>query len=312
MQPDPVHPIDLRDPDAVCGALLEGARANRDASCRRGSVDVAAAPGTLIASGDLHDNPLHLARLVHAAGLDPGAPTAPTHLTLHEIIHSDRLIHGMDFSYRALTRVAALKAAHPERVHVLLANHELSQVVGAGIVKDGVRCVDAFNDGLHHVFHDHAPRVEEAVRAFVRSMPLGLRVSTPRGDLLCTHSLPAPAMMSRFDPGVLERELTEADYQPRTGSAYMLVWGRGWDAEQLEDLVERWGVWLFIVGHDKAEHGLKFVAPNLVVLNSDHEHGVYVPIDLSSPPPPERLGELARRLAHLDGDTGPGPATGPG
>ena len=70
--------VDMRDADAVIAALRGGARANLEAPCRRGSVDVVdarpedrgTAAGTLIATGDLHDNPLHLARLVRAAGMD--------------------------------------------------------------------------------------------------------------------------------------------------------------------------------------------------------------------------------------------------
>ena len=51
--------MDLTDPDAVVRALLDGAEANRSASCRRGAIDLVEPPGTLIATGDLHDNPVH-------------------------------------------------------------------------------------------------------------------------------------------------------------------------------------------------------------------------------------------------------------
>jgi len=238
----------------------------------------------LIASGDLHDNPVHLSRLVSAAGLLHAEPAAgAAHLVLHEIIHPDRLHNGLDFSFRALGRVAALKVAHPELVHTLLANHELAQMMGAGIVKDGVRCVEAFDEGLVEVFGDAASVVAAAIGRFVRSMPLALRATTPRGDLLCSHSLPAVAMMSRFDRGVLSRDLTAEDYGPR-GSAHAMVWGRGYDAEQLEDLTEAWGVNLFLLGHEHAENGYAAVLPNALVLNSDHERGVYLPIDLRDPP----------------------------
>ena len=47
--------------------FLAGARANREAACRRGSIDRIEPPGTLIATGDIHDNPLHFARLVEIA-----------------------------------------------------------------------------------------------------------------------------------------------------------------------------------------------------------------------------------------------------
>lgn len=278
--------IDLQDPEAVCDAFVRASEANRDASCRRGSIDLIEAPGRLIATGDLHDNPVHLASLIEVAGLGESAGE-PSHLTLHEIVHSDRLIAGVDLSYRALARVAVLKAAHPELTHTLLANHELSQIVGAGIIKDGLKVVEVFNEGLEYVFAEEATRVASAIETFVRSMPLALRCHTARGDILCAHSLPGPAMMGRFDPDVLKRDLTGEDYEPRRGSAHIMVWGRGYDAELIEDLVERWGVSLFILGHEHAPNGVSFVPPCAIVLNSDHERGVYLPIDLDDPPGPE-------------------------
>lgn len=285
MAGEPVQ-IDLRDADAVCDALLAGAGANRTARCRSGSVDRIHSPGRLVATGDLHDNPFHFDAVVAAARLnDPEG----AHLTLHEMIHSDRLLGGVDMSYRALARAASLKAAFPERIHTLLANHELSQMVGAGIVKDGVRVVEAFNAGIEYAFGGDAERVEAACVDFIRSMPLALRAGGINREgqpweILCAHSIPSPAMMQRFDPGILSREIREEDYEPRQGSAHLMVWGRGYDAELLEDLVERWGVNLFILGHEHAERGVRVVLPNAVVLNSDHEHGVYWPIDLSAMP----------------------------
>ncbi|GAB4386109.1 MAG: hypothetical protein Kow0022_14230 [Phycisphaerales bacterium] len=229
---------------------------------------------------------MHFARLLELAKLTDGSD--PAHVTLHEIIHPDQLLGEVDFSYRALTRVAKLKADYPEHVHVLLANHELAQIVGAGIVKNGIRVVEAFNEGIEHTFGDEADDVKAAIEQFVRSMPLALRVHTPRGDILCAHSLPGAAAMGRFDTSILERDLTDEDYEPRRGSAHLMVWGRDYDAEQLEDLVERWGVVMFILGHQHVPTGIELVEPNAIVLNSDHERGMYLKIDLSDPPSPER------------------------
>ncbi len=289
--------IDLQSCDAVCEALAIGARANREASCRQGSIDLIEAPGRLIATGDLHDNPDHFQRVVELAGLEEGAKGEPAHLTLHELIHAERLINDLDFSYRVLVRVAMLKASHPEHVHVLLANHELAQVLGSGIVKDGVLVVDAFNEGVDYVFGADAERVNEAIGDFIRSMPLALRCETPKGDILCSHSLPGPAMMRRFDTTILDRDLVGEDYEPRSGSAQLMVWGRDYDAELLEDLVEAWGVNTFILGHEHVENGAMLVEPNAIVLNSDHERGVCLPIDLDDPGTPRQMLGRVVRLA---------------
>ena len=302
--------IDLQDPETTVQVFRDGAAANRDAACRKGSIDLIEPPGTLIATGDLHDNPLHLRRLVNIAGFEGHADDdaqaleldrfpQPHHLLLHEVIHSDRLMNGMDFSYRALARVAALKADHPELVHTLLANHELSQIIGAGIIKDGIKVVEAFNDGVEYVFGDDAQAVNDAIEDFVRSMPVALRCVSKAGDILCAHSLPGIGMMNKFDPSVIERDLTDDDYVPRQGSAHLMVWGRGYDSEQLEDLVERWGVNMFILGHEHVTGGVQLVEPNAIVLNSDHHEGVYLPIDLENPPRPDQVPGMVHRLAEV-------------
>ncbi|MCA9298142.1 MAG: metallophosphoesterase, partial [Phycisphaerales bacterium] len=265
--------IDLQDPAVTIDVFREGADANRSARCRVGSIDRIGPPGTLIATGDLHDNPLHLQRLVDIAGFEGHARDDaeaaeldafpdPKHLVLHEVIHSDNLMNGMDFSYRALARVAALKADHPEHVHTMLANHELSQVIGAGIVKGGIRVVEAFNAGLEYAFGDDTPAVADAIAEFVRSMPLALRCVSRNGDILCAHSLPGVGAMHKFDATVIERDLIDDDYVPRKGSAHLMVWGRGYDGDQLEDLVERWGINMFILGHEHVPGGAMLFKPN--------------------------------------------------
>ncbi|HEX2839426.1 MAG TPA: hypothetical protein VHN77_15015 [Phycisphaerales bacterium] len=300
----PPPPLNLSDPDSVIAALGSGTRANLSAPCRVKGIDAVDPPGTLIATGDLHDNPVNFQKLVAAAGMtmnEPGlesAPAAPlAHLTLHEIIHSDRLMNGMDMSYRALVRVADLKARYPGHVHTLLGNHELAQLNNSAILKDGVKSVDAFNDGVDFSFGDDAPRVNDAIRAFIRSMPIALECHTRRGSILCAHSLPPAASMGRFDTTVLRRDIIDDDYAPRTGSLHLMTWGRGYDAEGLEDLTERWGAYLFIVGHEKAEDGVKFVPPNAIILASDHDRGTFLPIDLAAPPTPEQAMERVQWLA---------------
>lgn len=289
--------LNLQVPQSVCEVFERGARACRGAACRKGSIDQIHGPGKVICTGDLHDNPAHFEKLVHAAGMDDASASDSSpnvsHLVLHEIIHPDRLVNGMDLSFRALAKVADLKAQFPEHVHILLGNHELAQLTNANIMKDGVKNVDAFKAGLQYAFGDEWTSVEAAMNAFIRAMPLALACDTPKGRILCAHSLPPPAMMQRFDPSILSRDLTEEDYEPRRGGAYLMTWGRGYDADLLEDLVERWGVNLFILGHEKVEEGARFIPPCAVVLNSDHARGVYLPLDLDHPPRGEQAVAMA-------------------
>lgn len=296
--PTALDDIDLSGPERVIALLHAGAAACRDAACRRGATELAGAPHPLVATGDLHDGALHMARAAALAGLH-ALDTAPgAHLTLHELIHPADPPGGLDLSIRALARAAALKSAFPEHVHVLLANHELSQVSGRGIVKDGVNVNELFAEGVEHLYAHEAAGVLEAAGAFIRALPLALRYSPGTGgDVLCAHSLPAPELMDRFDPGVLDRLLTDEDYVPRRGSAHLMVWGRGHTPSQLEELARGWDVALFVLGHEKAPDGALAVPPCAIVLNSDHPRAAALVLDGFRAPLLDEAMALVRPLA---------------
>lgn len=268
---------DLQDAEQVAELFRQAAQAADEAACRRGSVDHLPARGRLLATGDVHDNPLHLRRILALARL---AESDEHHVTFHEVIHGDQLVGDMDFSYRMLARIAELKRDYPEQVHVLLGNHELAQIVGSGVLKHGVNCVEAFNDALDMTFQDAAEVVREAIERFIRSLALALVCDN---GVLCAHSLPGPHDMAHFDVNVLERQLEPADYE-RGGSAHRLVWGRRLTPEHLDALAERWHVDLFVLGHLLAEQGWEVLSPKALVLNSDHERGCVLPLELTEKP----------------------------
>ena len=62
--------LDLSDLDEVVDTLRSGARAMREATCRRGAIDYIESPGHLIATGDTHDHPHNFKAVLAAAGLD--------------------------------------------------------------------------------------------------------------------------------------------------------------------------------------------------------------------------------------------------
>lgn len=273
--------------------LLDGAsEALRTHPGRRGCAVRVPARGRLLATGDLHDNPFHFAKVVAAAGLDRGLDR---HVVLHELIHGERLVNGMDFSYRMLGKVAALVLAHPGQVHPILANHEIAQVTGRGVSKGAGNSVELFRDAVEWTFGDAAGEVDDAIGRFVRAMPLAF---VAEGSVLCAHSVPAPHAIDRFDFDVLDRELVEADFLGPDGAAYLMTWGRGLDAAHLERLAAHWGVKLLVLGHQHVPTGIEALGP-AVILNSDHEAGRVLPIDLADPIDPQEAALHALPLASL-------------
>ncbi|MFO0827299.1 MAG: metallophosphoesterase [Phycisphaerales bacterium] len=270
---------DLRSADAVCELLDRAASVLREASCRRGCVHWLGDRGRLVVAGDLHDNPIHLERIRDFARLDE---SPNHHLVLQELIHGERLINGFDLSYRVVAKVASLVVAYPGRVHPLLANHELCQMLGIGVSKGHGDGTMLFQNGLDFVFGDDADAVGDALNDFFAAMPLAVRTG---GGLWCSHSLPSPETTPRFDADVFARPLEDADFRAPRGAAYLLVWGRGQNAEQVDRLAESWDVKSFCLGHAHSEDGAHVVTPRMAVLNSDHPRGRVVAFDLAAPVP---------------------------
>ncbi len=259
----------------------------REHTLRRGCAVRLPTRGKLLATGDLHDNINHFRKIVALARLDD---SPDNHLLLHELIHGDHLIDGMDFSHRMLISVAQLLRRYPTQVHPVLANHELSQMMKRGVSKGAGNSVELFDDALEYVFGDDWMDVAFAIDEFFAAMPLAvLSEHEDRAPgVLCAHSLPNARMMKSFDMDVLDRELVDEDYQGSTGgatgSAYSMCWGRAYTEESIAQLAQRWNVKLFVLGHQHVETGAEVFGPHVMVLNSDHDRGCVLPIDLANVP----------------------------
>ncbi len=272
--PSPDMGLDLQDPAVIIDLFRRAAELNYTTPGRSGCVIDLPGEGRLFMTGDLHDQGLNYQRILRVAGLhlDPHR-----HLILHEMIHGSPRINNRDMSIRMLGKVAALKLAFPSQVHLLLGNHELSQLLGEGILKDGVSVIEAFDAGVEFIFADDADDVRLAMCEFLRSLALAVRC--PNG-LFCSHSLPSQRWIDSFDVTLLDRIPTEQDLHV-DGHAYNLVWGRRHTDEVYTKLSRAWGVEHFLMGHQPADMGFECAGEHLLILASDHSHGMVLPIDLS-------------------------------
>jgi len=267
--------VNFSNPKDVCAVLQTATHCLNQFSGRVGCTHHIPSTGQLLVTGDLHDNPFHLSKIIKLANLD--IPT--NHVVLQELIHSSGDSNSADLSYRMLVRVASLVVAYPSQVHPILANHELSQATGRAITKGGGELVDKFNQGVNQVFGKKSNGVLEALDKFILAMPLAVRSAS---GLLCIHSLPNELLMDDFDVDILDRELQFSDLLGNGGSAYLTVWGRRHSIDQVNKLAELWEVKLFCLGHAWVPGGIDIAMPNVLLLNSDHANGVVLPIQLDN------------------------------
>lgn len=244
-------------------------------------------------TGDLHDHRRNFQRLIRAADL---RNNPRRHLVLHELIHGDYYdATGADGSWLTLYHAADLKCDFPEQVHFLLANHDLAQIHGEGIMKAGLSVCEAFSAGVKQAFGSDAAYVEVALKEFLLSLPLAIKT---HNGIFCCHSLPTDQQIETFDFTVFDRELKGSDYARRTGPVYQLIWGRNMNPGTVALFAEEVGADVILTGHQPQETGYAANGPQHLILASDHNQGVFLPIDLSKR---YEMPELVSRLVKFNG-----------
>lgn len=245
-----------------------------------------------IVAGDLHGNRAGLAKIVAYADLDRFSCRC---LVLQELIHGppdERA--GQDRSVEVLLRAARLRIVHPQQVLFVLTNHDVAQMTGGEVMKDGREQCRQFDAGVRFAFGDGAEEVRAAVGEFLRSMPLAVRCDN---GTLISHSLPSP----RRAPAGLE--VLVRPYRPedlaRGGAVYEWTWGRGHTEEHLEALAGLLGVKFFVLGHQPTEMGYELLGQRAIIIASDHEHGCVLHLPADAQPTAENAESFTRPLAAM-------------
>lgn len=253
------------------------------------------ADGEVWVAGDIHDHTRNFEKFVRAADL---GNNPHRHVVLQELIHGDKIdAAGAEGSWEILFRAAELKCDFSGQVHFLLANHDLAQIQGEGIMKAGVGVCEAFTAGVKRDFPAQATVVNVAISEFLLSLPLAVRA--PNGLFMC-HSIPTDDQLKTFDYGIFDRPLTGPDYRRRVGPVYQLVWGRKTSPAGVAEFAEKVGAKLLICGHQPQESGYAVVGDRLLIIASDHNQGVFVTADLSAEYDMDRLVEQVHKFVALD------------
>jgi hypothetical protein len=281
--------------DRVIEAFNIASEENEISSLRDFNLVTLPGEGELWVSGDIHDHRRNFEKFIRAADL---GSNPRRHLVLHELIHGDRFdVSGAEGSWEMLFRAAELKCDFPERVHFLLANHDLAQIHGEGIMKAGFSVCEAFSAGVKQAFNSQADMVEVAIQQFLLSFPLAIRTAN---GFFCCHSLPADGQVEGFDYDVFHRPLSGPDYARRTGPVYQLIWGRHMSAETAGKFADKVEAKILITGHQPQEEGYLVNGPRHLILASDHNQGMFLPIDLGRPYEMEEVVDRLRKFSAVD------------
>ncbi|RPI60372.1 MAG: hypothetical protein EHM48_07365, partial [Planctomycetaceae bacterium] len=216
--------------------FLHAAKINRTDHRLAGSTLSLGSGTDVIVTGDLHGNRANLAKIIAYARL---GEHPHRRLIIQEVVHGPLdATSGHDRSIELLLRVARLKVAHPTQVVFVLGNHDIAQVMGNEITKEGRGVCKTFVAGVEHAHGEGAAEVMAAAHEFLTSFPLAIRC--PNGVFI-SHSLPSPNRMELAGLEILARPYTPEDFS-RGKSVYEWTWGRNQTAEQLNQLAGQLGV----------------------------------------------------------------------
>ncbi len=281
--------------DSAIDTFRRAAELNLEDPVREGSLLAFPDYGQVVMTGDMHGHRRNFEKLVRFCRLES---TPIRHVILHEMIHEEPASYGAaDTSVELLLDAAQWKTFFPEQVHFLQSNHELAQLASHEISKGGRLVTDEFDRGVQEVFGSRRlDEALEAINAFIASFPIAGR--TPNG-VLFAHSLPDAEFIDEFDPRIVYHPAERLDLSV-DGPVYQMVWGRRHNQALLDKIARALDVKLFVLGHQPQEFGYQVRHERVLILASDHNHGVFLPVDCRRAFEMEDLVERIRPFAGVE------------
>ena len=243
----------MPDPEKLLSIIKRATGLFRSTPGRRGSVIALETAEEVMVVGDLHGNTLAFRSVLEIAALarNPGR-----HLVLQELVHGRWFYpeDGGDKSHQLVDLVSALKCQFPERVHLILGNHELAELTGRIIGKNGQTLNDRFRKGITTAYAAHSDAIYGAYRELFAALPLAVR--TPNRVFLC-HTIPDPHYLDTFDVAVLAADTWPPESVKRGGTIYALTWGRNTEPETIDRFAAMVDADWFITGHQPCDDGFR-------------------------------------------------------
>ncbi|MBX6314731.1 MAG: serine/threonine protein phosphatase [Isosphaeraceae bacterium] len=254
----------MPDPQKILATIQRATDLFRRTPGRSGAVVSLDSAADVLVVGDLHGHIHTFAQVLKLAALDKNPRR---HLVLQELVHDPRTdvdSEKGDLSHRLVDLVCALKVQYPDRVHLILGNHELSELTDRSILKNGVPLNALFQKGLVTSYGARAGEIRRAYLDLFRALPLGVR--TPNRVFL-VHTIPDGRDLDSLDWGVLAADDWPPEALARGGSVYALTWGRDTSLETSDRFAELVDADLLIIGHHPLDEGFRIANPRLLILD---------------------------------------------
>lgn len=288
----------LQRAENVAEMLRHAAQISLDNPLRQGAIIQLPLQGEVVVGADIHGNRKNFQAIVHFAKLEENPLR---HLVfLGDIIHSlESLQTGKDFSCLLLEELVALKIRFPKQVHLLLGNHELSELLGRQIFKDGKYLNYFFQKGLVATYGEKGSHlVRQAFNYFVQNLPVVAKTQT---KIVISHSTPEVSFLNRIRLDFFQQSLCYKN-QRHIKKVEEVVWGRDFSQDTANQLARQWESEIFIVGHEKCEEGYSIPNSYHIILDSTDDYGTVVLFKLHQPYAQRGVVRQIRYLTQLSAD----------
>jgi hypothetical protein len=262
----------MPDPAKILATVRRATQLFRSTPGRSGGVvSVGGDAADVMVVGDLHGNLPAFRKVLAAAAL---ADHPRRHLVFQELIHGPWQYpdEGGDRSHQLVDLVCGLKCQYPERTHLLLGNHELSELTGRAIGKNGVPLNALFRKGVETAYGPRGQTILEAYLGLFAALPLAVR--TPNRVFLC-HTLPDGHRLDDLDLGVLTLDDWPPEAIRRGGAVYCLTWGRDTSPETADRFAAMVDADWFITGHQPCTQGFLRANHRQIVIDGTNPHPTY-------------------------------------
>ena len=282
----------MPDPRKVLTTIRRATDLIRSTPGRQGGVISLGNVTEVMVVGDLHGNLATFKEVLAQSALDRHAGR---HLVFQELIHGTSMYPDDrgDRSHQLLDVFTALKCQYPERVHHILGNHELSELTGRSIVKDGEGLNAKFRRGVDTAYGSSSDEIYEAYKALFAALPLALR--TPNRVYIC-HTLPDASDLDTIDLGLLNADTWPEEAMKRRGTIYALTWGRDTLPATADGFAAMVDADLFVTGHQPCEDGFRQANHRQIIIDGTNPHPCYCRFPTDRPLTIEELLGCVHRI----------------
>ncbi len=261
----------MPDPQKILATIRKASELMRSTPGRSGSVIALEDADEVMVVGDLHGNLPAFRQALAISALDQHPRR---HLVLQELVHEinknddDR----PDRSHRLVDLVSALKCQYPQRVHLILGNHELSELTGRIIGKDGHALNLRFRQGMELAYGARTQDVYEAYLVLFAALPLAVR--TANRVFVC-HTLPDARYLEDLDLALLKADHWPPEAMKRGGTIYALTWGRDTTPETADRFAAMVDADWFITGHQPCDEGFRQANQRQIIIDGTNPFPAY-------------------------------------